>query len=108
MRFVRRSPFVLAVVALLSISLFALVNGNIHGHVTDASGAAIPGATVKIVNTETGYTRTLTTDVHGMYQALAMPVGTYDVTVSKTGFTSFTAKSVILTVGASYAVNAKL
>ncbi len=41
--------------------------GTILGTVTDASGAAVPGATVAITNTDTGLVRTTTTSGDGSY-----------------------------------------
>ena len=60
--------------------------GIILGTVTDSSGAAVPGATVIIKNTDTGLTRTVVTSDDGSYSAPELPIGTYSVTVQKEGF----------------------
>jgi hypothetical protein len=60
--------------------------GTILGTVTDASGAAVSGATVTVKNTGTGLVRTVTTDDDGNYSAPELPIGTYSVTVEKSGF----------------------
>ena len=60
--------------------------GTILGTVTDSSGAAVPGATVTIRNVDTGLTRTLATTDNGDYSAPELPLGTYTVSVEKTGF----------------------
>jgi outer membrane receptor protein involved in Fe transport len=60
--------------------------GTILGSVTDSSGAAVPGATVTIKNTDTGLVRTVTTSDDGSYAAPELPIGTYTVSVEKTGF----------------------
>src|SRR5262245_38669754 len=60
--------------------------GAIQGTVTDPSGKAVSGATVKVVNPSTGYTRTLVTDATGRFQASAMPVGLYTAEVTAGGF----------------------
>jgi hypothetical protein len=63
------------------------VTGIISGTVTDPSKAAIPGASVNIVNAETGVTPwTGTTNSSGVYRAPALPVGRYNVTISSSGF----------------------
>ena len=62
--------------------------GTILGTVTDTSGAAIPGATVSVKNTGTGLLRTITTDDDGNYSTPELPIGTYSVTVEKSGFKS--------------------
>jgi len=78
----------LAVVLLLSGSLVnsQTFRGTILGTVTDSSGAAVPGATVTIKNVDTGLTRTVSTTDSGDYSAPELPLGTYTVTVEKSGF----------------------
>ena len=60
--------------------------GTILGTVTDSSGAAISGATVTVKNTGTGFVRTVTSDDDGNYSTPELPIGTYSVTVEKSGF----------------------
>ena len=60
--------------------------GTILGTVTDSSGAAVSGATVTVKNTGTGLVRTVTTDDDGNYSVPELPIGTYSVTVEKSGF----------------------
>ena len=60
--------------------------GTILGTVTDSSGAAVSGATVTVKNTGTGLLRTVTTDDDGNYSTPELPIGTYSVTVEKSGF----------------------
>jgi hypothetical protein len=62
------------------------VSGTVLGTVRDASGAAVPGATVTLVQTETGYSRTVTSDAQGEYTAPSLPTGTYTVSGELTGF----------------------
>ncbi|HET8965714.1 MAG TPA: carboxypeptidase regulatory-like domain-containing protein, partial [Candidatus Acidoferrum sp.] len=60
--------------------------GTILGTVTDSSGAAIAGAGVAVKNVNTGLSRTVTTSEDGTYSVPELPIGTYSVTVEKTGF----------------------
>jgi outer membrane receptor protein involved in Fe transport len=60
--------------------------GTILGTVTDSSGAAVPGATVTIKNTDTGLIRTVTTSDDGSYAVPELPLGNYTITVEKPGF----------------------
>jgi hypothetical protein len=53
--------------------------------------AAIPAAEVILKNTHTGTQRKFPTDDSGLYSFTAVPPGTYDVSVSKTGFSAATA-----------------
>ena len=62
------------------------VSGTILGTVRDSSGAVVPGATVTVHNTRTGFSRTLVTDTHGEYNAPSIPTGAYSVTAELTGF----------------------
>ena len=58
----------------------------IVGQVSDASGAAVPGATVTIHNTETGLQRIATTDDSGRFNFTQLKPGTYTVRVEAQGF----------------------
>ena len=60
--------------------------GRISGTVVDTSGAVLPGATVTARNDATGLTRSATTDDHGAYLIVNLPVGTYTVTAEMPGF----------------------
>ncbi len=89
----RFSPLLLAASWLLlgSSILFAqTITGRITGTVTDASGAAIPGVTLKITNESTQSTRTTVTDPNGFYVATNLPVGLYSVVVEQQGFKKIT------------------
>src|SRR5689334_24538367 len=72
--------------------------GTILGTVTDASGAAVPGATVTIKNTGTGLTRVVTTSDDGTYSVPELPIGTYTVSVGKDGFKSAVVNGVAVEV----------
>ena len=61
--------------------------GSITGNVTDQSGAALSGAQVTAVATQTGVTSTQTTDAAGIYRFSALLPGTYKVTITANGFT---------------------
>jgi len=93
---------------LLAPSMYADVNGRVRGTVTDAQGAAVADATVKIVNVDTNYERTLTTTDVGTFDAPNLPPGTYSLTVTKGGFRTFKQTGVRLESAATYAVTATL
>jgi hypothetical protein len=59
---------------------------SISGKVTDATGSAIPHASVKIISTEKGSVRTTGTDEAGDFYAPLLSVGKYRVTAEKEGF----------------------
>ena len=58
----------------------------IFGQVTDATNAAIPGATVSATNRETGLQRAAKTDQEGRFNFAQLPPGTYSVKVQADGF----------------------
>lgn len=60
--------------------------GSIVGTVTDPSQAVIPNVDVSASNVSTGVVRSTTTDSSGHYAFLTLPVGTYTLTVVRTGF----------------------
>ncbi|MBV8818867.1 MAG: carboxypeptidase regulatory-like domain-containing protein, partial [Acidobacteriaceae bacterium] len=60
--------------------------GSIQGQVTDPSGAAIPGAQVKLVDLATNTPHTETTNSDGRYTFVDVDPGTYRIEISKEGF----------------------
>ena len=74
---------------LLAVSgayLYGQATGSFSGTVTDASGAALPGAKVTVTAPATGLTRSSTTNEAGEYIVPLLGVGTYDVQVEHEGF----------------------
>ena len=53
--------------------------GTISGRVLDEQGNAIPGVSITARNEATGFTRTESTTVEGIYRLAALPVGIYEV-----------------------------
>src|SRR5579862_7844422 len=82
-------------------------SGDISGIVTDNSGAAIPGATVTVLNVETGVSKTYVTNDAGLYDTSSIVAGTYKLTFSKQGFSTFVRSSITIIVG-NTTVNAQL
>ena len=72
------------------------IQGSILGAVRDASGAAVPAATVVITDTDTSVKRTVTTDSEGSYQALDLTADHYSVQVSAPGFETTTVTGLTL------------
>lgn len=60
--------------------------GRISGTITDPTGAAIPNASVTVVDPATNSSRTVSTNDEGFYTVTNLPVGTYDVTAEVTNF----------------------
>jgi hypothetical protein len=86
----------------------AQVSASIRGIVSDASGAPVVQVTVKAKNLETGAVRTTNTDDAGRYLALALPVGKYEVRISKSGFQDAVQSGIYLVVGQEASVDLRL
>ena len=81
---------------------------SLQGTVTDPSGGAIVGATVALSNSESKLERTIDTGPRGEYKFLALPPGTYTLTVNAKGFASYTQTSLQLLVNTPATVNLQL
>ncbi|SEG72160.1 TonB-dependent Receptor Plug Domain [Bryocella elongata] len=82
--------------------------GRISGTISDASGAAIPNATVTLERTGTGETLTATTDASGGYIFPSVAPAAYSVTATAAGFATYLQTSAILEADQALTVNATL
>jgi Carboxypeptidase regulatory-like domain len=76
----------LAVFLLASLPLLAQSNGTINGDVTDATGAAVPAAKVKIKSVAIGFERDAATGENGSFTVPNLPGGDYEVSIEAAGF----------------------
>ncbi len=81
------------------------VFGSISGYVTDDSGAALPGVSVTVTNTETGARRQLVTNQSGFYNASALKAGKYTVTTSLDGFQSVRREGVVVQIAQAVTIS---
>jgi hypothetical protein len=86
----------------------AQVTASIKGFITDPSGSAVPSASVRARNLETGAVRNTLGDDAGRYLILSLPVGRYEVRVVKTGFQESTRTGINLVVGEEASVDLRL
>ncbi len=84
------------------------IGATLQGTITDDQGAVMPGATIVITNTETGWTRTQTTDERGWYRAIALPPGRYELRAELSGFANQVRTGLVLTIGQEATVNLSL
>ncbi len=85
----KHSYFAAIIFALIfSISLNAQQsdNGSLTGTVSDQNGQVVVGASVEIVSVNTGSKRQATTNKEGRWNANALAAGSYEITVTATGF----------------------
>ena len=104
----RPVPLVTFLLTTLVTAPAQVVGGTLSGMVTDPAGAAVSNAKVRILNTDTGLERRLTTDSDGRYSAPSIPIGLYTVEISAEGFTEARRTGISLSVGQSSAVNLQL
>ncbi len=71
-------------------------SGAVHGMVTDPTGAVIPGATVRLVNSLSEFERVTTTDAAGQFNIPNVPFHTYRLDVSAPGFAPLTETILLL------------
>lgn len=72
---------------------------DLEGTVTDQAGAAIPAASLTVINTETGVERHGETNSVGRYRIAALPASEYTLRVSKPGFATVERRGLTLQVG---------
>jgi len=88
------------ILALLAAPLFAQTfRGGITGTVTDASGAAVVGAPVKLASPDTGMTRDTVSSSTGEFVFQDLPLGKYDVTVAQSGFDTVHVSGLVVDAG---------
>jgi hypothetical protein len=71
----------------------------LSGLITDPSGAAVSAASITAKNLDTGTSRTVPTNQSGRYRFFALPVGPYEVRVTKPGFAEGIRSGIRLVVG---------
>lgn len=75
--------------SLITLSAWAQTfRGSIVGQIADATGAAVPEVTVVAVNQGTGLTREVIASANGDFAMPDLPLGLYNVTITKVGFTT--------------------
>ena len=82
--------------------------GRLVGTVTDPGGAIVPGATVTVKDAQTGRERTITASSEGTFSVPQLEFGTYTVTITAQGFSTFTATDLKIDAGRDYTLNATL
>ena len=101
----------LALAALLALPGTAwgqTFRGGINGTVTDQSGAVVPGAAVEAKDTATGVSHKTVSSSAGEFAFQDLPLGTYEVAVSASGFQTAKVEHVPVTAGTIYTLPVKL
>src|SRR6516225_5479906 len=96
------------VLALTSVSVFAQATSQIQGIVRDSSGAPVPGAEVKVTQTDTGLVRIVSSAADGDYVLSNLPIGPYRLEVSKAGFAGYVQTGIVLQVATNPTIDVEL
>jgi hypothetical protein len=88
--------------------LHAQVSASLAGVISDTSGARVPSAAITVKNVETGAIRNTVSDDAGRYQVLALPVGEYEISASRSGFQEQIRSGIHLVVGQEAGVDLTL
>src|SRR5438093_7149309 len=99
----------LALAVLIMAPAVANAQASIAGVVKDASGAVLPGVTVEVASPALiEKTRSTVTDGSGLYQIISLPPGTYSVTFSLQGFSTYKRDGLELTGSFVASINADM
>ena len=83
-------------------------NGNIEGTVRDATGGALPGVMVTLVNADLGSSRTVLTNDQGVFRAPLLPLGVYTLTAELKGFDRYEESRLTLSAGQTIVANIQM
>ena len=109
LRLVNAAPATVFLVALLALSAAAQqFPGRIAGSVRDPQGGAVPGAQVRLSNPAIGMERIIVTDESGYFNFPELPLSSFTITVTKTGFQTFVQKDIVTVTGQVNEVSAQL
>src|ERR1700752_4336804 len=88
--------FVLLVMSASALAQARLTGADLDGLVRDESGGILAGAGVTIVNAETAAARTIEPGQDGRFRALALPPGSYSISLGRSGFATENRAGIIL------------
>ncbi|HEY4354564.1 MAG TPA: carboxypeptidase-like regulatory domain-containing protein, partial [Acidobacteriaceae bacterium] len=95
--------FATVIIALALTPAYAFdVNARIKGVVTDPQNAVVAGVTIIATNADTGVKFTTTSQADGGYLFPQLPIGTYGISVTVSGFSGFKASGIVLNIDQEY------
>jgi Carboxypeptidase regulatory-like domain len=104
----QRGATVVVILLLAVVAYSQTFRGAINGTVTDPSGAVVANASVTATNMATDVAITATTTSDGAFSFQDLPLGTYKISVSASGFKPVTVDNVNVTAGGAYTLPVKL
>jgi hypothetical protein len=81
---------------------------SLRGHITDPSGALIPGAQIQVTTAAGAAVQSTTADAAGGYQVRGLPAGSYVIEADFQGFASFVSAPISLNPGQIKIVDIKM
>jgi hypothetical protein len=110
-RHLTRSQYGLILVILFACPAMLLSQGyfaTVTGSLTDATGAALPGTKMTLVDQQKGFTFRVISNREGTYLFPSIPPGTYDLTAEKEGFAKVERTGITVDVNAHVTADLKL
>src|SRR5437868_367818 len=101
-------PVFLAAIGSTGAGRAQAITGTIIGTITDATGAVIPSATVRITNKENGSSNQRTSDASGQYTAPFLQPAHYRVQVEAPGFNTVANDNIVVQVDQTVRVDIRL
>ena len=108
MKLPRMVLLLLVVIVVPALSSAQDATGRIFGTVYDPQGAVIPEVRVTVTNTATQDARSATTNKEGVFQLLALPIGTYKVTADHAGFRTVVSQEQKLSINQALRIDFKM
>lgn len=105
---IRHTTRLIALICCAAPLLAQGVATQLGGTISQKGGGPVANAVVTVRNRETGFVRTVLTDAAGRFLAIALPVGPYDVTVTKNGYHTAGGLKVNLNLGDAAPLNVQL
>jgi hypothetical protein len=104
-----RNILALSLVGIFSAMVYAQsTKAELYGTVRDPGGLAVGDAMVELTNTALDVKQSMMTDENGAYRFLALPAGTYKISISKNGFSTLNRDGILLQVGEQIALDLDL
>jgi hypothetical protein len=104
----RRVILAVCLSVLWAMPAFAQQTGQLNGVVTDNTGGVVPGATVKAVEANTGFSHDTVSGSDGHYSFTSLRPAVYDITAELSGFRTYQRKGVQLQANQNLTVNVSL
>ena len=99
---------VAAILAIPTASVAQTERGAISGIVADQTKAAVPGVSIKVINTGTNVTATVVSSESGGFNVANLPPGTYRLEATLEGFRKAVVEGIVLTAGATTRIDVSM